>query len=386
MTGSPAPRRRTVLLNPGPVNVSARVRRALLLPDVCHREPEVAALLAAVRAKLTKAFAPRGGYEAAVLAGSGTAAVEAAVSSAVSPGKRMLVVNNGVYGARMADMARAHGIAVDELRLDWRQRPQPEAVEAALRRGPDIEVVAMVHHETTVGLLNPVAEVGAVVRRWRRTFLLDAVSGLAGDALDLAACGVGLCAGTSGKCIQGFPGVGFVMLRKRELARLRRLPPRSVYLHLPRYCGATAPIPFTPPVQLLAAFDVALDEMLAETVAGRVARHRAAALHLRQAFSALGIEMLVPEAWRSNCLTAMALPKGMSYARLHAALKRRGFVIYDGQGPLRGRIFRVANMGTLTRADYDRFLDALAAVLPKTPAATFRRSSTSGFLSRMGED
>ncbi len=352
------------LLNPGPVNVSERVRRALLLPDLCHREEEAARLLASVRSKLRRAF---GGeeYEAAVLTGSGTAAVEAAVSSAVSPGKRLLVVDNGVYGARIAAMAAAHGIEVFEVRTGWLRRPAPEAVEQALRRDPDIEVVAMVQHETTVGLLNPVAEIGDVVRRQGRTLLVDAVSGLAGDALDLATCGVGLAAGTAGKCVQGFPGVGFVLVRRRELRRLRRLPPRSVYLHLPRYCGDddTPPVPFTPAMQILAALDEALSELLEETVAGRIARYRAAALHLRRHFAALGLEMLVPEPWRSNCLTSMRLPVGVSYASLHAGLKKRGFVIYEGQGRLRGKIFRVANMGALTTADFDRFRGALSAVL-----------------------
>jgi len=358
------PRSSLILLNPGPVNVSERVRRALTGPDLCHREPEAAELLASVRGRLGAAFAPGGGYDVAVLSGSGTLAVEAAVTSAVSPGKRLLVINNGVYGQRMVDMARAHGIPVVQVRTAWRQRPSLGAVEAALQRDRQIEVIALVHHETTVGLLNPVVEIGAIAKRFGRTLVVDAVSGLAGDELDLDACGVALCVGTAGKCIQAFPGVAFVLVRKAETRRMRALAPRSVYLHLPNYLtAAPPPIPFTPALQLLAAFDEALAELLEETVAGRIQRYRAAALRLRAGFSALNLRILVPEAWRSNSLTTLALPPSVSYAALHDGLKERGFVIYEGQGRLKAQIFRVANMGALSNEVLDGALAALGEVL-----------------------
>lgn len=362
--GAAGPARRTVLLNPGPVNVSERVRRALRRPDLCHREPEFTALLAGVQAKLCRAFAPRG-YTAAVVTGSGTLAVEAAITSAVSPGRRLLIVNNGVYGARMAEIARVHGILAEEISAPWLEPPSVAAIEAALCRNPDIQVVAVVHHETTVGLLNPLAAIGAVTRRLGRTLLVDAVSALAGETLDLRAAHVGLCVGTANKCIQGFPGASFVLIRNEELRRMRTLPPRSLYLHLPRYCAASGgpAVPFTPAIQVLGAFDEALAELLEETVAGRIARYRAAATRLRAGFADLGLDLLVPSPWRSNSLTTMALPRGVRYQTLHDGLKRRGFVIYEGQGPLRGKIFRVANMGTITRAEIERFLATLAELL-----------------------
>ncbi len=333
-------------------------------PDLCHREPEVAELLASVRDRLCAAFAPAGGYEAGVLTGSGTAAVEAAVTSAVSPGKRLLVVNNGVYGERLVEITRAHGIPVVQVRTAWRQRPSLGAVEAALKRDRQIEVVAVAHHETTVGLLNPVVEIGAITKRLGRSLLVDAVSSLGGDDLDLDECGAALCVGTAGKCIQGLPGMSFVLVRKPEARRMRALPPRSVYLHLPRYLGTNPPpIPFTPAVQLLAAFDAALAELLEETVAGRVRRYRAAALRLRAGFAALNLRILVPEPWRSNSLTTLSLPPTVSYATLHDGLKERGFVIYEGQGRLRAQIFRVANMGFLTDDALDGALTALGEVL-----------------------
>ena len=153
-----------ILLNPGPVNVSERVRKALNRPDLCHREPECVELLQGIRQKLLKAFVPgsESEYTAVLLTGSGTAAVEAAALSSIPTGKRMLVLNNGVYGERISSMIGVHRLAVPELKMDWTKRPDPEQLRLALRQRPEVHVVAMVHHETTTGLLNPVAEVGAI--------------------------------------------------------------------------------------------------------------------------------------------------------------------------------------------------------------------------------
>src|SRR4051812_15017232 len=199
--------RHYILLNPGPVNVSPRVQQALLRGDLCHREEEFSDLLVAIRTKLLRAFAPHGGYTSAVLSGSGTLAVEAMVSSALPEDRKLLVINNGVYGERMLRMAEAHRIPTVELRYAWTDRPDPGQIEDALTSDPTIAAVALVHHETTTGLLNLVQNVGAITRRTGRLLLVDAVSALAGEELDLLRDGVDLCACTANKCIQGLPGV-----------------------------------------------------------------------------------------------------------------------------------------------------------------------------------
>ena len=182
-----------ILLNPGPVNVSPRVRQALLRGDLCPREAEFADLLAAVRAKLLQAFAPEG-YTGVVVSGSGTLAVEAMIASALPAGGKLLVINNGVYGDRMRQMAEAHRIPTVELTYAWTQAPNPEQIASALSADPAITAVALVQHETTTGLLNPVTEIGRIVRRQGRLFLLDAVSALGGEDLDVGRDSVDLCA------------------------------------------------------------------------------------------------------------------------------------------------------------------------------------------------
>lgn len=354
-----------ILLNPGPVNVSPRVRAALQGADACHREPEFAAVLASIRRRLARCF---GGLEfgAVTLTGSGTAAVEAMVSSGVGEG-RLLVINNGVYGQRIVDMASAHRIPVVEVGSSWTEPLPLDPVETALRTHADIEAIAVVHHETTAGLLNPVAEVGAVARRYGKRLLVDSVSGLAGDVIDLERDGVDLCAGTANKCIQGVPGLSFVMVRRALLPTLSAYRPRSLYLHLPAHFAAQerGTMLFTMAVHTAYACDQALAELEEETVAGRIGRYRDAAQFLRTGFAALGLECVVPEGSRSNALTALRLPAATDYATLHGQLKQRGFVIYAGQGKLQSATFRVANMGHLTRADFAAFLEALADSLPR---------------------
>jgi 2-aminoethylphosphonate-pyruvate transaminase len=349
-----------ILLNPGPVNVSARVTAALTRGDICHREPECYALLERIRCRLLDAFAPGGAFRSVLVTGSGTAAVEAGVSSVLSATGKLVVVANGVYGERMAAMAAAHRLPHTMVRGDWMASPDLAAVERAVRE-PDVEAVAVVHHETTTGFLTPIGEIGAIARRHRKLLLVDAVSGLAGDGLDLEAVGADLVAGTSGKCIQAFPGIGFVLVRAEVLERLRAHPPRSVYLSLATY--AANAMPFTPAVQVAYALDEALAELLDEGVAARIDRYAAAADLLRAGFARLGLECVLPPERRSNTITALRMPAGCTYATLHDGLRTRGFVVYEGQGKLASEIFRVANMGAVVRTDFERFLAALGEVL-----------------------
>jgi 2-aminoethylphosphonate-pyruvate transaminase len=353
-----------ILLNPGPVNVSPRVTAALARGDLCHREPECDALLTRIRTQLVRAFAPRGGFTAVLLTGSGTAALEAAVTSVLSPTGRLVVVANGVYGERIAAMAEAARLPFTVVAGEWTAPPDLDALESALRP-PDVEAVAVVHHETTTGLLNPVAAVGEIARRHGKLLLIDSVSGLGGDALDLDAVGADLVVGTANKCIQGLPGMSFVLVRDAAMARLASYPRRSLYLSLPVHHEAAlrGSTPYTPAVQVGYAFDEALAELLEESVDARVARYARAAAQLRAGFAELGLECLLPPDLRSNSITTLYLPAGRTYAALHDGLKARGFVVYEGQGRLQRAVFRVANMGALGSHDFTRFLVALGEVL-----------------------
>ncbi len=356
-----------VLLNPGPACTSPRVQAALRRGDLCHRESEFSDLLLGLQHKLRLALDLPSTYGVALVMGSGTAAMEMAVISAIRPGRALAVVNNGVYGARLVAIARAHGIAVAEVSAPWTAPPRIEELERLLASRDDIDAVAAVHHETTTGLLNPVAEIGAAARRAGVPFILDAISSMGGDPLDVQAVGADLVLGSANKGFHGLPGVSFVYLSPTARERVAETPPRSLYLHLGTYLAAEerGDTPFTPAVQVCYALDEALDE-LAERggVPARIADYAARAALVREGIAALGLEQYLPaNAPRSNVLTAIRLPHGMTYDQLHDRLKERGYIIYAGQGGLSAEMFRVATIGELSLSTLRDFLMALGHVL-----------------------
>jgi 2-aminoethylphosphonate-pyruvate transaminase len=353
--------KRTVLLNPGPVNVTERVRHALLKPDLCHREKEFSDLMQSIRSKLVRAFEIQNDYDAVLTTGSGTAALEMAVCSCLGEGQSILVIRNGVYGDRIAAMADAYGFQTVCLDTPWGKPPVLDDIEQTLKQNPKIEVVALVHHETTTGLLNPVHEIGELVQKYKKRFLVDSISGLASDALDFNRAGIDFCVGTANKCLQGLPGVSFTLVRKTELARLEKIPERSLYFNLYKNHQAQekGDVLFTPAVQIHYALDAALDELLEESVKGRIKRYSQAAAMLRKGFQEMGLDFIVPETHWSNTLTALKLPAGVTYTGLHDRLKEKGFVIYAGQKKLSESIFRIANMGDITTEEFQHLLDTL---------------------------
>ena len=368
-------RGRWVLMNPGPVNVTPAVRRALLGPDICHREPEFTALLKRLRARLLSLFHVQKTHTAAILSGSGTLAVEAMLSSYARCGRKVLVLSNGVYGKRLAAILVAHRAPHAVLSAPLGDFPSTAALRATLQKDKRIGAVAMVHHETSTGMLNPLAEVARIVRAAGRDFLVDAVSSLGAEKLDLDKMGIDFCAGSAGKCLHGYPGAAFVLVSRKKLPLLRAGTARSVYLDLASILDsedAGAP-PFTPAVQLLYAFDAALAELERESVARRIASYVQKSAIIERGLERIGIRLLVPRHFRSHVLTAAWLPPFVSYEELHAELKKKGFVIYAGQSELRDRIFRAANLGDIRPAELKRFVAAVDRVakdaLRKAPKA-----------------
>jgi 2-aminoethylphosphonate-pyruvate transaminase len=357
--------REWVLLNPGPANTTASVKRALVIPDLCHREPEFFEVMRACRDGIARLAGAGPAWTAVAFAGSGTAAVEAALASVVPPEGGVLVVSNGVYGDRMARMARAHGLHHAVVRAGLFTPVDPAAVDAALARAARLTHVALVHHETTTGLLNPVAAVAHVAARHGRRLIVDAISSMFGEPFDLGWPALDVVAVSANKCLQGMPGVSFVLARRAALEALRGRDPRSVYLDLWSHFAAQEQdnTPFTPAVQVLHAALQAIAELEAEGVAQRIERYAENARVLREGMTALGLEILVAEGARSSILTTFRLPAGLGYEALHDAMKRRGYVIYAGQGDLKTYAFRVSNMGTLTPADMKGVVEAFAASL-----------------------
>jgi 2-aminoethylphosphonate-pyruvate transaminase len=352
--------REWILLNPGPANTSSRVRQALLTPDLCHREPEFFEVMRECRQRVVRAAGAAPAFDAVLFTGSGTAAVEAALASLVPEDGGLLIVANGVYGERMLRIARAHRIPAEVLTYDVTTPVAPRDVAARLRAHPEISHVAVVHHETTTGLLNPVEAVADVAAAAGRRVIVDAMSSLFGEPLDVTREGIDAVTASANKCLQGIPGISFVLARRTALAALKGRTPRSVYLDLHNHWATQEQdnTPFTPAVQVLHAMREALAELEEEGVAARIARYGENCRVLRRGMAALGFEILVPEGARSQILTTFRLRPGLGYDALHDAMKRRGYIIYAGQGEIRTYAFRVSNMGTLTPTDMEAVVAA----------------------------
>lgn len=357
------------LLNPGPVTLTERVRQSLLQPDLCHREPEFAAMQRDVRAKLERVYpeAAAEGFVAIMLTGSGTAAVEAMVGSCVPREGHALVVANGVYGDRMAAMLTAQGKRFTVVNADWKAGIDLSGTARHLAEDPSITHVLSVHHETTTGRLNDIAALGALCKRYDKPLLLDAVSSFGGEPIDFAQWGLEAVAATANKCIHATPGISFVLVKQSVLGT-RASGATSVYLDLWRHWkeqpGGWSP--FTQSVQSVYALQAALDELAAQGGwKARAATYASRAKQVRDVVRAAGVDYFLEdgELASSAILTSFAVPVWTTYEQLHDRLKEAGFIIYAGQGPYLGKMFRIAVMGDLTEADMSELCEHLRALL-----------------------
>ncbi|HHL4081062.1 2-aminoethylphosphonate aminotransferase [Burkholderia sola] len=351
-----------LLLNPGPVTLSERVRRSLLQPDLCHREGEFFDLQDEARARLVAAYELDPAEWAAVLmTGSGTAAVESMIAALVPQDGKLLVIENGVYGERITQIATQYGIAHDVLKHEWMQAPDLAQIAAKLDAG-GYSHVAVIHHETTTGRLNDLDAIAEVCRARGVKMLVDGVSSFGAEAIDFAGGVIDAVAATANKCLHGVPGAAFVIVRRSALVKAAN---RTYYLDLGRLAKLQDQrnTPFTPSVHAYYALVEALREF--DEAGGWRARHahyKALADQAQAGLAARGMPLVLPEGASSVVLRAYRLPPGVTYEALHDGLKARGFVIYAGQGGLSKELFRISTMGAIQAADVERLLEGFTAL------------------------
>jgi 2-aminoethylphosphonate-pyruvate transaminase len=355
-----------LLFCPGPVLVSERVKAAFMVPEIGHREVEFSEMLNRVRRKVGKVFGIRNfhRYTTVVLNGGGSAANEALLGTAAL-GRRLLVLSNGEFGERLVQIATHLGIDVQPFTARWGQPFDLGAVEWTIAQG-GFDVVAWVHHETSTGMLNPLAEIADLAHRHGLETYVDAVSSLGGVPVDVEDNGLTFCTSSANKAIGSVPGLAFVCGRRDAFEALAPARAHSPYLDLYRhfsYNDRLYQTPNTPAVTLYFALEAALDELLDEGLEARYARVRGLAQRLRAGFARLGLRALLPEPLMSPCLTTLELPAGFSSSEFLDRLKRAGYIVYAGKGILKDRAFQVANIGALTVRHVDGFLGALQNII-----------------------
>ena len=355
-----------LLFTPGPLTTRIETRRAMLA-DWGSREPQFIALTAELRQRLLELVHASASHVAIPLQGSGTFIVEAAIGTLVAPGDRLLVLANGAYGERMIEIARRLGRPAEALRWPEDQPVEPASVERALAEKPEITHLALVHCETTSGLLNPLDAIAAAAARHGRTLLLDAMSSFGALALDLARTPVAAVLASSNKCLEGVPGVGFALIERRLIERARSVAPSLSLDLFEQWRGfeSNGQWRFTPPVQVVAALVEALRRLEAEGgPAARLSRYHTNFRTLAEGMRRLGFRLWLDDSVQAPIIATFHMPgdQRFRFEAFYAALAARGFIIYPGKLTA-APSFRIGCIGALEPGDFTRLLAAIAAVL-----------------------
>lgn len=343
-----------ILLTPGPANTTRSVKEAMVVEDICHREHVFTELLASIRRDLLRLLGAEATHDVVLFTGSGTCAVEAAVASCVPEGGRLLVLDNGSYGARMARIAETFRVPFEAMELPWDERPDPARVVDRLRGG-GFTHLAMVHHETSTGLLNPLPELAESCRGLGVTLIADTISSFAGIPVPP----VDVCVASANKCLQGMPGLAFLFVRRDLLPRCAR---RSFYTSVADEHATverTGQMRFTPAVQVAYALRRALDETIEETLPVRFSRYRANWESLVRGMIGRGFRKLLRDPAESGLLTSFLKPTTPAYdfGRHHDLLYADGFTIYPAMAGF-DHTFRLGNIGQITPREIEAFLAA----------------------------
>jgi alanine-glyoxylate transaminase/serine-glyoxylate transaminase/serine-pyruvate transaminase len=369
-TVSALPRR--LCLGPGPSPVPPRVLAALATPTIGHLDPAFLALMDDLRAKLRTVFATANPMTLA-MSGTGSAGMETVIVNLVEPGDRVVVGVNGVFGGRLAEVARRAGAEVITVDGPWGQTLDRDALAAAIAAHAP-RLVAVVHAETSTGVVNPIDGLADRVHAHDGLLVVDCVTSLAGMPVELDAWGVDAAYSGTQKCLACPPGLSPVTLSPRAVARLdaRRTKVPSWYLDLSllkAYWGQERAYHHTAPINMIYALHEALAIVLEEGLPARFARHRAAHAYLAERLDALGLRFASQAGYRLPMLNAIAAPDGLDEAAVRRRLlDEHGVEIGGGLGALKGRAWRIGLMGEgATTAAVDAVTAGLAAVLGRAP-------------------
>ncbi|MCB1315990.1 MAG: 2-aminoethylphosphonate--pyruvate transaminase [Leptospiraceae bacterium] len=355
-----------LLLTPGPLSTSPTVRAAMLR-DWCTWDDDYNSIVQDVRRRLVDLANMDGTHSedltAVLMQGSGTFSVEATIGSQVPENGRLLVLANGAYGQRIARIARVLRIDLMVHDAGETHPPDLERLHAALQQDSSITHVAVVHCETTTGMLNPVYEIGEIVKAHNRTLILDAMSSFAGVRLNQTDCGADFLISSANKCIQGVPGFGFVLATG---AAMRSCAGRARSLSLDLFDQWEAMETgkgkwrYTSPTHTVRAFARALLELEQEGIVARQERYRTNQRILRDGMRAIGFRCLLKDECQSPIITAFYNPDDPTYSftEFYNTLKERGFVIYPGKVS-EASTFRIGTIGHVFPEDIQRLLYAV---------------------------
>ena len=355
-----------LLFTPGPVNVAKNLRMAIGKEDICHRETDFDCLLKSVENKLLRLFEIRtiAEYRAVVITGSGTAANESILSSVVGD-KNILILSNGEFGERLYNISKIHNKNTFLLKFAWGKSLNLKKLESYLKKHR-IDIVAMVHHETSSGMLNSLEKVGALSKANGAMFIVDCVSSAGAEIIDMEKCHIAFSSSSSSKAIGSYPGLSFVIGAKKEFEKLKFLPVKSIYLNLYKFyhfIKTVSQTPNTPAIPLFFALEQALINILSRGVSNRHADIKHKANLLRQGMLNSGLEFLIAQKDMCSVLTTVHIPSHIDIDIFLHKLREKSIIVYEGKGSYKGKVFQVGNIGELSFTDINFFLNTQAEIL-----------------------
>lgn len=360
--------KRNILLNPGPSTTTDTVKMAQVVPDICPREKEFAGLMKQMREDLVRiVHGPLDEYTAVLFCGSGTINIDICLNSLLDKDKKALIINNGAYSTRAAEVCEYYGLPYINLILPVDDVPDMELVGRTLDDNPDIGLVYITHNETGTGIGNPIREIGRMAHEHGATFVTDTTSTYAMVPIDVKRDNIDFCMASAQKGIMGMTGLSFIVGRKDIIEKSKDYPKRSYYCNLYMqydFFERTGEMHFTPPVQTIYAARQALDEYFAEGEEAKWARHTRVMNAIHDGLERLGFREAIRREIQVGLVASVIYPddENWDFEKVHDYCYERGFTIYPGK--ITGaNTFRLCALGAIDVSDIEDFFEVLKQAL-----------------------
>ena len=360
--------KRNILLNPGPSTTTDTVKMAQVVPDICPREKEFAGLMKQMREDLVRiVHGPLDEYTAVLFCGSGTINIDICLNSLLDKDKKALIINNGAYSTRAAEVCEYYGLPHINLILPVDDVPDMGLVGRTLDDNPDIGLVYITHNETGTGIGNPISEIGRMAHEHGAIFVTDTTSTYAMVPIDVKRDNIDFCMASAQKGIMGMTGLSFIVGRKDIIEKSKNYPKRSYYCNLYMqydFFERTGEMHFTPPVQTIYAARQALDEYFAEGEEAKWARHTRVMNAIHDGLERLGFREAIRREIQVGLVASVIYPddENWDFEKVHDYCYERGFTIYPGK--ITGaNTFRLCALGAIDVSDIEDFFAVLKQAL-----------------------
>lgn len=360
--------KRNILLNPGPSTTTDTVKMAQIVPDICPREKEFGDIMRKMRTDLVKiVHGDPEKYTSVLFCGSGTINLDVCINSLLPDRKRILVVNNGAYSTRAAEICQYYGLPFIDLKFPVDRLPDLETVENTLKENPDIAMVYTTHNETGTGILNPVRELGALAHKYGAIFVVDTTSTLAMRPIDIEKDNIDFCMASAQKGLMSMTGLSFIIGNRRIIEESANYPKRSYYCNLflqYDFFEKTGEMHFTPPVQTVYSAKQAIEEYFAEGEENKWARHTRVFNAINEGLDRLGFRQVIKPEWRAGLVSSAIYPDdpNWSFEAVHDYCYERGFTIYPGKISTTNT-FRLCALGAIDEEDIHAFFKVFEEAL-----------------------